>query len=420
MDPTSRMFAMGAAGAAVAIPDIGGFFEGGFVAGYISDTADGVATRVLIVAPKASGEDSSIQYKTSASSDTNPPSQNEVYGKVATDFFAGSGVHPAFAYAAGLNINGFSDWYIPAKNELEIIYRNLKPTTGSNNTSSGANSNAVPSATGNYTAGDPAQTTVTAFQTGNSEAFASDYYWSSSENSSDTNNAWIQSPNNGVQLGTGAKNDTSPYARAIRSVSIIPSPDLGEAYEGGFFAGQIDDGGIIYNLVVAPKSTGENSSKQYKTTNSADSPSATAQNLVYGKLATDAFNDSAHPAFQWAKGLSIGGETDWYIPAKNELEIIYRNLKPTTTSNGTSSGANPNAVPSPTANYLAGNPAQTAITAFQTGNSEAFASDDYRSSSELSALTTAAWRQDFGNGGQATPLKSNSTYVRAIRRVPAV
>jgi hypothetical protein len=211
------MFAMGAAGAAVAIPDIGGFFEGGYVAGYISDTADGVPTRVLIVAPKASGENSSVQYKTTGSSDTNPPSQNEVYGKVATDFFAGSGVHPAFAYAAGLNINGFTDWYIPAKNELEIIYRNLKPTTTSNNTSSGANPNAFPSPTANYLAGNPAQTAITAFQTGNSEAFASAKYWSSSENSSVTNYAWGQNFSNGFQV-SDTKNASQP-ARAIRRVA---------------------------------------------------------------------------------------------------------------------------------------------------------------------------------------------------------
>jgi len=211
------MFAMGAAGAAVAIPDIGGFFEGGYVAGYISDTADGVPTRVLIVAPKATGENSPVQYKTSGTADTNPPSQNEVYGKVATDFFAGTGVHAAFAYAAGLNINGFSDWYIPAKNELEIIYRNLKPTTTSNITSSGANSNAVPSATGNYTAGNPAQTTVTAFQTGNSEAFASASYWSSSEDSSSTIRAWKQVFSNGSRF-SDFKGGSS-YARAIRRVA---------------------------------------------------------------------------------------------------------------------------------------------------------------------------------------------------------
>jgi hypothetical protein len=211
-----------------------------------------------------------------------------------------------------------------------------------------------------------------------------------------------------------------PHGLRAAAGAAVAIPDPGDAYEGGFFAGQINDGGTIFNLVVAPKATGENSSVQHKTTASTDSPSATARNLVYGKLATDTFNDSAHPAFQWAKGLSIGGFTDWYIPAKNELEIIYRNLKPTTTSNQTVSGANSNAVPSATGNYAAGNPAQTTVTAFQTGNSEAFASAGYWSSSEDSSLINRAWYQIFNDGDQSRLNKDNFQYARAIRRVPAV
>ena len=44
----------------------------------------------------------------------------------------------------------------------------------------------------------------------------------------------------------------------------------GDVYEGGFFAGQISTAGngvADYNLVIAPKSSGENSSKQWKTSN---------------------------------------------------------------------------------------------------------------------------------------------------------
>jgi hypothetical protein len=420
MDPNTRLFAMGAAGQAVAIPDIGGFFEGGYVAGYISDTANGTPTRVLIVAPKSGGEITSVQYKTTTAGDTNPPSQNSVYGKLATDFFTGT-TYPAFNWAKGLSINGYTDWYIPAKNELEILYRNLKPTTTSNNTSSGANANGVTGATANYTSGSPAQTSVTAFQTGNSEAFASASYWSSSESSGNTAAALEQTFSDGSQSASRGK-VSSIYARAIRSVSIIPTPGaIGTAYEGGYYAGQIQVSGIVYNLVVAPKSGGENTSVQYKTSNTADT-NPNSQNLEYGKLATDQFNDSAHPAFQWASGLTINGFSDWYIPARNELEILYRNLKPTTDSNNTitSSGANSNAVPSATPNYTSGSPAQTSVTAFQTGNSEAFASALYWSSSEFSGSTSTAWSQFFVNGTQGFPFgKTDSEYARAIRRVAA-
>jgi hypothetical protein len=198
-------------------------------------------------------------------------------------------------------------------------------------------------------------------------------------------------------------------------------PLIGAAYKGGFFAGQIQVSSIIYNLVVAPRSGGENTSVQYKTSNTADT-NPNSQNLEYGKLATDQFNDAAHPAFQWAKGLSIGGFSDWYIPAKNELEILYRNLNPYIYPNNTSSGANPNAVPSATSNYTSGDPAQTTVTAFQTGNSESFNTSFYWSSSENSASTNNAWNQSFFDGeqiGTGASFKNNLLRARAIRRVTA-
>jgi hypothetical protein len=89
--------------------------------------------------------------------------------------------HPAAQFCEGLTIGTFSDWYMPAQNELEVCYFNLKPTTTSNNTSSGTNTNAVPSRGSDYTAGTPAQTAATDFQTGNTQAFAAFFYWSSTE-----------------------------------------------------------------------------------------------------------------------------------------------------------------------------------------------------------------------------------------------
>jgi hypothetical protein len=106
---------------------------------------------------------------------------------------------------------------MPAKNELEVCYFNLKPTTTSNNTASGINPNAVPARASNYTTGDPAQTSVAAFQSGGAEAFAADSYWASTE-SSDTS-ARIQYFNVGNQNLTSAKNG-STRVRAIRRVAV--------------------------------------------------------------------------------------------------------------------------------------------------------------------------------------------------------
>jgi hypothetical protein len=137
--------------------------------------------------------------------------------------------------------------------------------------------------------------------------------------------------------------------------------------------------------------------------------------VIDGPTNSANMNDASHPAAQFCEGLTIGTFSDWYMPAQNELEVCYFNLKPTTTSNNTGSGTNTNAVPSRGSNYTAGTPAQTAATDFQTGNTEAFAADFYWSSTENSA--TLAWGQIFDNGDQGPNTKANSSYVRAVRRV---
>jgi hypothetical protein len=180
-------------------------------------------------------------------------------------------------------------------------------------------------------------------------------------------------------------------------------------------------------LIVAPVADGQYpgggsggtpTGVSYRNPASADLPSATFQNEVYGFGATTAGNDAAHPMFQWAKALNIGGLTDWYIPAKNELEILYYNLKPNTTSNTTFSGINPNAVPARASNYTASVPAQTTSALFA-GGAQAFSASQYWSSTENSSGSSDAWSQYFSFGGQATSDKANAYYARAIRRVAA-
>ena len=237
--------------------------------------------------------------------------------------------------------------------------------------------------------------------------------------------------NSGTDPGGAGTATTSSYSAgssfATASAFTIPP---GTLMGGGYFAGQINDGGTIYNLIVAPVADGQYpgggsggtpTGVQYKTSNSADA-NPNSQNEVYGKLATDQFNDAAHPAFQWAKGLTIGGFNDWYIPAKNELEILYFNLKPTTDNNNTSSGINPNAVPPRTSNYPSGGPpVRTTNALFQSGGAQAISTaDSYWSSSEGSSGTTGAWRQFFGTGIQSDGVKKGASlgYARAVRRIP--
>lgn len=171
---------------------IGAAANGGFFAGYISHTANGVATHALIVAPRATGASgagytitTSLQWKTSNTETAGTTSPFNGAANTAAMVTAGIADHPAANFCVGLSIGGYSDWYLPARYELDIAYENLKPTTDNNSTSWGINPYSVPERTVNRTASVPARTSVAAFQSGGAEAFGVDQaHWSSTEFSS--------------------------------------------------------------------------------------------------------------------------------------------------------------------------------------------------------------------------------------------
>lgn len=209
-----------------------------------------------------------------------------------------------------------------------------------------------------------------------------------------------------------ATNPLGSVSANSANTSTIPDPAIGSTLGGGFYGGKINDGGTEYFLIVSPKSSGENSSKQWKTSNTATSGTTSTTD---GPSNTSAMNNASHPAAQFCAGLSIGGFTDWYMPAQDELEVLHYNLKPTTNSNDTSSGTNTNAVPPRNSDYTSGDPAQTSVTDFQTGNTEAFASEYYWSSTNNNS--SSAFNQLFEDGFQFSNPKDNSLYLRAVRRV---
>ena len=189
---------------------------------------------------------------------------------------------------------------------------------------------------------------------------------------------------------------------------------IGDAYGGGFFAGQISTAGnsiADYNLVVGPLASAQ-STLQWKIVATATSG---ASSVINGPANSAAMNDASHPAAQFCEGLTVGGFSDWYMPAQNELEVCYYNLKPSSTGNTTSVGINANAVPARASNYTSGDPAQTSATNFQTGGTEAFFAGVYWCSTER--FNSAGWLQYFSQGNQTSFNKTSSQRVRAIRRV---
>jgi hypothetical protein len=202
-----------------------------------------------------------------------------------------------------------------------------------------------------------------------------------------------------------------------------PPSVIGQAYGGGFYAGQIGVSSVAtHYIIVGPKSTAQTTA-QWKNVNTAtpgadsviDGPQNTADMVADG-------NATVYPAAHFCNDLSTGGQTDWYMPALNELEICYYNLKPTANSNNTAYGINPNAVPARASNYTSSDPPKTSATIFQgppDSGTENFAILPYWASTESSA--TQAWYIDFRNGyTRSTQVKDVGAgqLIRAIRRVP--
>jgi hypothetical protein len=235
---------------------------------------------------------------------------------------------------------------------------------------------------------------------------------------------------NGSEMDKGYINGTEVFS-GFDPLTDHPAA-FGAAYGGGFYAGKVTKSDGIYAIIVSPKASGENggSTIAFKTSQTAD---AGARSLVDGLANTNSMNDANHPAAQYCRSLSINGYTDWYLPARDELEVCYRNLKPSTSASYddndrgdsdivysplddlvTDHGVNRYSVPEGSA-YTTSDPVQTTASAFQTGGSEAFITNFYLSSTEVS--DTKSWRHYFNDGYQYSNYKGISNYVRAIRSI---
>lgn len=237
----------------------------------------------------------------------------------------------------------------------------------------------------------------------------------------------------------------NPANKMIGTVTAAAGTSLTLSISSVGGAGTFTDWSVMarYRVIVSPKSSGESNSRMYKNANTS-APTA-CQTVAEGYKATQAMVSAAdatiYPAAHFCATLNIGGKRDWYLPARDELELCWRNLKPTTVNNYVTAdrynsginytnfgslddpdiahGHNMNSSPEGDA-YTMTVPAQTAVADFQAGGAQAFAygSFYYWSSSEISAAS--AWYQYWfssvpgnqsGNGG-----KTNGCYVRAVRR----
>lgn len=225
----------------------------------------------------------------------------------------------------------------------------------------------------------------------------------------------------------------------VSAVGSVLTMNISSINGGGTFS----DWSIMaqYRIIVSPKSGGQ-IGLVIKNTNTA-LPVA-AQTLTEGYKATLSMSladtNVVYPAAHWSVSLNLNGKTDWYIPARDELELCNRNLKNVTDNNYTTNdrpttatvsyenmgsyggvesthGLNKNSIPTGST-YTTTVPSQTAATLFKVGAAEAFDADIYRTCSENSS--GQSWIQYIGTAGQVSrqaPTSNNAAYkIRAVRR----
>lgn len=165
-----------AAPEAMTLPEIGQPFAGGFFTGIYQQDGKRYAVITAPAVHELEGELGEYGEKIEGAGSLTDSRAN-------TEAMAASGSTLAQQVLA-LEIDGFTDWAIPARDVQELQYRHLKPTTQQNYcwNRDGENPSSLP--VGElYTEELPAQTTVDAFKAGRPEAFQPRWYWSSSQRS---------------------------------------------------------------------------------------------------------------------------------------------------------------------------------------------------------------------------------------------
>jgi hypothetical protein len=196
---------------------------------------------------------------------------------------------------------------------------------------------------------------------------------------------------------------------AAKAVPVFTFPEIGQAYGGGYFSGVTVQDGKRYMVITAGRDH-ELKGKWGERGMIVEG----ADSFTDGRANTEAMAAAGSELAQQVLALKIGGRADWAIPARDQQEPQYRNLKPTTEANYCwgRDGDNPNSLPIGTL-YTEESPAQTAVEAFQQGGTEAFADAWYWSSSQRSAYIAFSMR--FDDGYQDYDGKIDELRVRPVR-----
>lgn len=201
---------------------IGTPYEGGFFAGQISTSGNGVADYNLVVGPRSVAQTGG-QWKTSRTATPGADSVIDGPGNTLAIVLDGDAtVYPVAHFCYNLTAGGYEDWYLPAPFEQNVIYFYMKPTVQLNALNIARdpqNPYSVPPR-GFPSQTVPTQTQVLDFRAGGIEAYdTGQAYWSSRQVPTAVQYANINTFNIGYILQVNFKNN-SALARAVRRVPV--------------------------------------------------------------------------------------------------------------------------------------------------------------------------------------------------------
>lgn len=219
-------------------------------------------------------------------------------------------------------------------------------------------------------------------------------------------------------------------SRALLGISsitevVVPSITPGTKMVGGYWGGRIQIGASQYDLIISPNPMSGDfpdmswsiEAREPYTYWDFDIEFNSSQNDGWSIMeSAKAAGVSSYATLSVFAGITSSGYTDWYLGSLQEMEIIYRNLKPGSTANVTTAGTNPSAVP-PTTNYTTSLPAQTTVTSFRAANVNAFREEVYMTCSRGASGDKQRYATiSFVDGSVSEAANSDSNWSRAIRR----
>lgn len=159
---------------------------------------------------------------------------------------------------------------------------------------------------------------------------------------------------------------------------VGPPAGLGCPYGGGYYTGAVSSPANYY-LIIAPNASGC-ACCAWKTTQTATSGASSCTD-GYATTRT-ALNNADHPAGNWTATRSINGFSDWYLPARDELNLMFTN--------------------------------QGSMPAGQGYQGTSFNSRYWSSTERNSSVACVVW---FDGGYIGNTLKNYALQIRAVRRV---